>query len=275
MRTLLVYDARTLHFQLTTSSQERFRDATLHDARLLLHIGGNLHKKIVDGIGVVIGGDGVLGAEELLLGRNSAENQQSPQSVVGPEEHVRVEPIPHHAYAGLVQFELVGEVIDHERAGLPHDGRLPPRAPLYRADHAPVPRPLLRVGQVGDGVAVGGDEFAPRILVDAQLGVLDLVVVDLAIESHDHGADVRVVLEPSPLPHVGFLPLIAGTAEPVGTDEIELLPDPHLPDDVDLLPRFVEFRLLEVRRGGEGGGEDLLGGYVETEGVELPLVPFP
>ena len=46
-----------------------------------------------------------------------------------------------------------------------------------------------------DGVEVGGDELAALVLVDAQLGVLDLVVVDVAVETNHHSAHVVVVLQ--------------------------------------------------------------------------------
>jgi hypothetical protein len=45
------------------------------------------------------------------------------------------------------------------------------------------------------GVQIGRDELAAGILVDTQLCVLDLVVVDLAVEAHDDRADVLVVRE--------------------------------------------------------------------------------
>ena len=44
----------------------------------------------------------------------------------------------------------------------------------------------LGVGEVGDSVEVGGDELAPWVLVDAELGVLDLVVVDHPVEANNH-----------------------------------------------------------------------------------------
>lgn len=44
----------------------------------------------------------------------------------------------------------------------------------------------LGVSEVGDGIEVGGDELAPRVLVDAQLGVLDLVVVDHPVKANNH-----------------------------------------------------------------------------------------
>ena len=39
---------------------------------------------------------------------------------------------------------------------------------------------------MGDSVEVGGDELAPWVLVDAELGVLDLVVVDHPVEANNH-----------------------------------------------------------------------------------------
>lgn len=40
---------------------------------------------------------------------------------------------------------------------------------------------------MGDGVEVGGDELAAGVLVDAQLCVLNLVVVDRPVEPNHHG----------------------------------------------------------------------------------------
>lgn len=39
---------------------------------------------------------------------------------------------------------------------------------------------------MGDRIEVGGDKLAPRVLVDAQLSVLDLVVVDHPVKAHNH-----------------------------------------------------------------------------------------
>lgn len=57
--------------------------------------------------------------------------------------------------------------------------------------HGAVPCPLLGVREVGLGIQVGGDEEAPRVLVDAQLGKLDLVVVDVLVEAHHHCSHLR------------------------------------------------------------------------------------
>jgi hypothetical protein len=54
--------------------------------------------------------------------------------------------------------------------------------------------PLLRVGQMRDGVAVGGDEHAAGVLPQAQRGILQLVVIKIAVEADDDGAHVVVVL---------------------------------------------------------------------------------
>ena len=44
-------------------------------------------------------------------------------------------------------------------------------------------------------ISVDEDIHIYRVLVDAQLGVLDLVVVNEAVETHNHGPDVGVVGE--------------------------------------------------------------------------------
>jgi hypothetical protein len=49
----------------------------------------------------------------------------------------------------------------------------------------------LCVSEVCDCVPVCGDEEAAGVLPDAQRGVLDLVVVDVAVKAHHHGANLR------------------------------------------------------------------------------------
>lgn len=44
----------------------------------------------------------------------------------------------------------------------------------------------LGIGEVGHGVEVSGDELATWVFVDAQLRILDLVVVDGPVESDNH-----------------------------------------------------------------------------------------
>ena len=121
-------------------------------------------------------------------------------------------------------------------------------------------------------VAVGGDEFASLVFIDAKLGVLDLVVVDIAIEANNDGPHVLIDLQPPAGSHVGLLALVSRPAEPRHVDQIQLLPDANLSDDVHLLPALLELGKLEVGRGGEGRGEDGLGGYIEAEAIELLLV---
>ena len=101
----------------------------------------------------------------------------------------------HHADPVGLQVVLGADVVDHERGRLADHRRVPAGAALDGARHGAVAGPLLRVGEVGDGVEVGGDELAALVLVDAELGVLDLVVVDVAVEAHHHGAHVVVVLQ--------------------------------------------------------------------------------
>ena len=47
-------------------------------------------------------------------------------------------------------------------------------------------------------VKIRGDEFAARVLVDAQLRILYLVVVDEPVEAHNHRPDIVVVRQRIP-----------------------------------------------------------------------------
>jgi len=93
-----------------------------------------------------------------------------------------------------VNVELELEVLHHERRGFPNDRGLLTRATHDGAHHRVVARPFLRVGQVRHRVTVGGDELAARQLVDAELRVLNLVVVDPTVKSYHHCPHVLVNL---------------------------------------------------------------------------------
>ena len=108
--------------------------------------------------------------------------------------NISVKAVADHADARPVEAELLLHVVDHQWRRLPHQGRLPARAALDRADHGAVARPLLGVRQVRHRIQIGRDELGAH-LVDGQLGRLDLEVVDLAVEAADDGADVLVGLE--------------------------------------------------------------------------------
>mmetsp|Transcript_77917 Transcript_77917/g.218629 ORF Transcript_77917/g.218629 Transcript_77917/m.218629 type:complete len:252 (+) Transcript_77917:743-1498(+) len=72
---------------------------------------------------------------------------------------------------------------------------------------------------------------------------------------------------------VGLLVLVRLATEPRHADEVQFLTDSLLADDVDLLAGLLKLRLLEVRGGREGGGEDLLRLDAQAELRELGLVP--
>lgn len=59
------------------------------------------------------------------------------------------------------------------------------------ANHGAISCPLLCVCQVCDGVQVGGDEQATRVLTDAQTGILNLVVVDVLVETHNNSTHLQ------------------------------------------------------------------------------------
>mmetsp|Transcript_9118 Transcript_9118/g.19474 ORF Transcript_9118/g.19474 Transcript_9118/m.19474 type:complete len:242 (+) Transcript_9118:525-1250(+) len=123
------------------------------------------------------------------------------------------------------------------------------------------------------GIRIRGDELAPRILINTKLSILNFVIVDISIESHNHGPNIRIVVQLAPRPHIRFLPPVFRSTKVVYPNQIQLLLNAHLSDHVYLLPRVLELGLLEVRRRGEGGREDFLGGDVgEAEGVEFLFV---
>eukprot|EP00968_Pinguiococcus_pyrenoidosus_P020516 scaffold2429_cov263-Pinguiococcus_pyrenoidosus.AAC.2 len=176
---------------------------------------------------------------------------------------------PYHADAISLHLELLHDVVDHERARLPHKSRLFPRAALDGADHAPVPRPFLCVREMRDRIQIGRDEFAALQLVDAQLGVLDLVVVDVPVKAHHDRADVVIHLDGAPGAHVGLLVLVRRPADVGNAQQIELLLNAHLSDDVHLLASGREASLLEIRCRREAAAEDLVVLHWQAQALEL------
>ena len=51
--------------------------------------------------------------------------------------------------------------------------------------------PFLRIRQVSDGVPIGSDEQAAWVLADTKCGVLDLVIVDVAVKANHHSPDLK------------------------------------------------------------------------------------
>mmetsp|Transcript_95344 Transcript_95344/g.284701 ORF Transcript_95344/g.284701 Transcript_95344/m.284701 type:complete len:324 (+) Transcript_95344:131-1102(+) len=230
-------------------------------------------KEVGDAAHVHLRDDGVLGAQEELLGCHSAEGEARLQAIVQAEEDVRVEAVAHHAYAlAAGDLVLLLQVVDHQGAGFANDRRLLASAALDRANHGTVAGPLLSVRQMCDAVRVCGDELATLVFIDAELSILDLVVVHVSVETDDNGPNIWILIELASRPHVRLLALVGFRPEPRDTDEVEFLTDALLADDVDLLAGVLELRLFQVCGSGKGRGEDLLGRHVEAQGIELCLV---
>mmetsp|Transcript_7340 Transcript_7340/g.10706 ORF Transcript_7340/g.10706 Transcript_7340/m.10706 type:complete len:350 (-) Transcript_7340:183-1232(-) len=240
---------------------------------LTFNLGMTLHKKIIDCVSIVIGSDGILLTQQFLLGGNTTQHQNSLESIISSEQYISIQTITDHADTALVELELISEVINHEGTRLSDHSGFLPSASLNGANHGTVSSPFLCVSEMGHGIRVGGDEFAAWIFVDAKLGRLDLVIVDMTIESNDDGPYVLIVIELSSGSHIRHLVVIKGSSDPGHIDEIELFADSDFSNDVHLLSSLLKFSLLEVRRSSEGGGEDLLGRNIESKRVEFFLVP--
>ena len=90
------------------------------------------------------------------------------------------------------------------------------------------------------------------VLVDAELGVLDLVIVDVPVEANDYGTNVLVVLEPASWSHVGRLVLPCRRPRNQSTSmRSSSSPMPTSPMTLHLLPRLLELGELQVRRRGK------------------------
>mmetsp|Transcript_6169 Transcript_6169/g.11269 ORF Transcript_6169/g.11269 Transcript_6169/m.11269 type:complete len:255 (+) Transcript_6169:140-904(+) len=240
--------------------------------RSRLNLGILINKKIHYAISIKIWRDRILLTQQLILCRHSTQHQQALQSIVRSEQNICIQPIAHHANLPPFQSQLIAQVVNHKRTGLPHHRRLLPRASLNRTDHAPIPRPFLRIRQMRHGIRIGSNKLASGILIDAKLRILNFVVVDMPIKSHHDGANIRIVIDLTSRSHIGDLPTVLGSTKVRHANEVQFLLDSHLSDDVHFFTTLLEFGLFEVGRGGEGGGKDFLGGHVEAEGIEFLLV---
>mmetsp|Transcript_14372 Transcript_14372/g.30332 ORF Transcript_14372/g.30332 Transcript_14372/m.30332 type:complete len:366 (+) Transcript_14372:154-1251(+) len=232
----------------------------------------SLYLELRDRVHIVVRLDFILRAEQLLLRGNAAEREAALEAVVLSEENVRVKAVADHANPIALDAVLLHHVVDHQRARLADERGLAVGAPLDGAGHGAVARPLLRVGQVRHRVQVCHDELTARVFVDAKLRVLDLVVIDVAVEADDDGADVLIVRQRVAGLELHLLVGVGGAADVRHADEVELLLDANLSDNVHLLPSLLELGLLEVRRRREGRREDLLGLNVEPKRRELAEV---
>jgi hypothetical protein len=77
----------------------------LHDGNhhyyslLLKHTGSGWCKKVINGIGIVVGCNGIGRTQQLFLGRDTTQDEDTLETIVGAKQNVRVEPIADHANA--------------------------------------------------------------------------------------------------------------------------------------------------------------------------------
>mmetsp|Transcript_24187 Transcript_24187/g.58437 ORF Transcript_24187/g.58437 Transcript_24187/m.58437 type:complete len:200 (-) Transcript_24187:95-694(-) len=117
--------------------------------------------------------------------------------------------------------------------------------------------------------------MAAGILVEAELGVLDLVIVDPVVETNDHSPDVFVLVEFVPILELDRFPLVLDSPRPRDPKEVKLLANPDVPDHIHALPSGLEVDLVEVGRRRERRRENLLGLDFQSQGVEFLLVSGP
>jgi hypothetical protein len=221
-------------------------------------------------VGVEIRGDVVFGALERFFRGHTGQHEHGAQAAILTKENIRVETVANHANLILAQAVLVGDVVQHERGGLTDDDRLLLRAAFNSTNHGTVTSPFLGVGQVRHGIRVRGDEQAPRVFTNAQRGVLNLVVVDVTIETDDNRTNVFIVVHQLPTLQRHLLASISFAANVLHADVVELLQDARLADDVRLL---LETNGLQVRRRRERTRENLFRTDVEPQRLELARVP--
>lgn len=72
---------------------------------------------------------------------------------------------------------------------------------VRRAYHGAVASPLLNLCQMCHSIQVGGNELASGVLPEAHGGVLNLVVVNVAVKANDDRCDVWIRLKPASFGH--------------------------------------------------------------------------
>ena len=121
-------------------------------------------------------------------------------------------------------------------------------------------------------VEIGGNELAARQFIQAQLSILQLVVVDMPIKANNHRTHIMVNVNPASRTHIWGLVLVSFSAQPRDTHQVKLFRDTFLTNDVDLFPSILELRLLQVCSRCKRGWKDLLRLNVQPQRGELGLV---
>merc|ERR1719183_1545634 len=183
-------------------------------------------------------------------------------------------PVTDHTNSVSVQVLLLSNIIDHKGAWFTNEVRFDTCAALNRSNHASVACPFLRIGEVSYSIQVGGNEFAVFILVDAELGVLNLVVIYVSVKTNNNSTDVFIMVELSTGDHVGLLALVFRPSDVWNTDEVKLVTDSNLPNDVDLLTLFSlqKLALFKICSSGKRRREYFFSCNVEPQRIELFLI---
>ena len=232
----------------------------------------NTNKEIIDGIGVVIWSNGVLRTQKLLLRRDTAQYQQRLEAVVGPKQDIGIQTVTHHTDSRPFEAQFRAQIVDHKWRWLPHYSWFLSGASLDSPDHAAVPGPLLSVRQMGDCIEIGGNELASRIFVDAQLSILDLVVVNVTIKANNDGPHIMVVFEEITRAHFGLFALILRATNPWNLNHIQFFADTNFAHDIDLLPCILKVCLFQIGCSCKARTKDFFGRNVQTEAIKLLFV---
>ena len=125
-----------------------------------------------------------------------------------------------------------------------------------------------------DGVQIGGNEFRV-VFVDAELCVLNLVVIDGPIKADNDRAHVVVDGQFATGSHFGLLIGILRSTNVRNINQIQFLTNTNFPNDVNFFARIVKLGLFQVRCCRKGTGKDFVRWNIrQSQGIKLFLVPL-
>lgn len=176
-------------------------------------------------------------SKKIILTGHPRQSQYRLHAVVQTKQNICIQSVPNHADSCSIETVLVHDIVNHQRRGLTYNNRLSASAASYCPHHRAVSGPLLLVCEVHHGVRVRSDKQTALVQTEAQLGVLDLVVIDVGIETYNNCADVRVVLHPTAGRRVHPFVCIGRPACVRNSEQVQLLANAVLSNDVRLLPR--------------------------------------
>mmetsp|Transcript_34374 Transcript_34374/g.45467 ORF Transcript_34374/g.45467 Transcript_34374/m.45467 type:complete len:244 (-) Transcript_34374:465-1196(-) len=242
---------------------------------MYLNIYWSLHREeITNTVTVIVRDDFIFFTEKLGFSCNSGEDKATLHSIVFSKQDVSIKSVTNHADSISLDTKLVTDVVNHQGRRLSDHKWLFACAPFDSANHGSVPCPLLSIREMGHSIQVGGNELAAFILIDAQLCVLNFIVVDVSVKAHNNSSNVRILINFLPRAESGNSVFIGFSTNVRNTDQIKLFFNSSFTNDINFFPCFFEPCLFKICCSCKTGRENFFWWHIKAKAVEFFLVTF-